>query len=82
MNVAIRYLSDKGIESGMKGKQHAGILTRWALECQEEERTAGEMLVGMNELCAGNSSALRQKLEKAGHLVKTNDAEKLEEDYL
>jgi len=66
LKAAIAYVSRKGIKQGLTGKQHAGILVEWATE--SEGLSPVERWAGFLEL--ENGSALRQKLEKAGHLAK------------
>ena len=75
MNTAIKHCADKGIKSGLKGKQHAAILTKWAFA--SEEQSTEYTFAGFVVL--ENGSALRQKLEKAGHISKT---ETLEETWM
>jgi len=76
LKVATDYVSKKGIKSGLNGKQHAGILTAWAVE--SEGLAPMERWAGFLEL--ENGSALRQKLEKKGTLAK--DAAAMAEDYI
>lgn len=76
LKVAKEYVTRKGIKSGLNGKQHAGILTAWAVE--SEAMTPEERWGGFVEL--ENGSALRQKLEKSGTLA--SEAKTIEGDYL
>ena len=67
VNVAIKHCADKGIKSGLKGKQHAAILTKWAMSAKE--RDVDFLFAGMAAL--ENGSALRKKLENGHHLSET-----------
>lgn len=76
LKAATDYVTKKGIKSGLNGKQHAGILTAWAVE--SEGLAPMERWAGFLEL--GNASALRQRLEKNKVLAK--DATAMAEDYI
>lgn len=70
LNIAIDYVAEKKVTSGLTGKQHAGILVRAVEEVTGVEFTPDDRLklfAAFVEL--ENGSALRQKLEKLGKLT-------------
>ena len=77
-NIGAEYIVEFGIKSGLSGKQHAGIIVRFALWAFEHDLDKFAMHVGM--LAIENGSALRQKFEKNGLLEPK--AQALSENYV
>ena len=87
VKATVEFLNKKGIKSGMKQEDQILLITYLLNEngLLAEDANLGEVLGILNSTV--NCSALRQKLEAAGHLTKTEggrakmDAEALATKY-